>query len=141
AEATSVLGATVSYVVSGTSAAGDAVTVSCVPVSGTRFSIGSTLVSCSAADATGNVATGTFTVVVRDTTPPSVLITSPSPDVLISGSTVAVVVQASDVVGLASLSVNGIAATLSSGTPQVGTWRATGSRRSSGGPRKRAAVR
>ncbi|PYR50455.1 MAG: hypothetical protein DMF95_10440 [Acidobacteria bacterium] len=124
-EATSVLGATVSYVVSATSAAGDAVTVSCVPVSGTRFSIGSTLVSCSAADATGNVATGTFTVVVRDTTPPSVLITSPSPDVLISGSTVAVVVQASDVVGLASLSVNGIAATLSSGTPQVGTWRAT----------------
>src|SRR6267378_3669570 len=74
-EATNVLGAIVSYIASATGAAGDAVTVSCVPVSGNRFPIGSTLVSCSAADSTGNVATGTFTVVVRDTTKPSVLIT------------------------------------------------------------------
>ncbi|HVL86561.1 MAG TPA: HYR domain-containing protein, partial [Candidatus Thermoplasmatota archaeon] len=47
------------------------VPVSCVPVSGSTFPLGATTVACSARDAAGNVATATFTVTVRDTTPPT----------------------------------------------------------------------
>jgi hypothetical protein len=39
--------------------------VSCSPASGTGFPIGQTTVTCQASDAAGNVATGTFLVVVR----------------------------------------------------------------------------
>lgn len=45
--------------------------VTCAPASGTVFSLGTTTVSCSAADSAGHVVTGSFTVTVVDTTPPS----------------------------------------------------------------------
>ena len=38
--------------------------VSCTPASGSTFAIGDTVVTCAAADAAGNVATGSFTVSV-----------------------------------------------------------------------------
>ena len=44
---------------------------SCTPASGFPFPIGTTAVTCSATDATGTTSNDTFTVVVRDTTPPS----------------------------------------------------------------------
>jgi hypothetical protein len=47
-------------------------TVTCVPVSGALFPLGTTTVSCTARDASGNVsAPETFTVTVRDMTPPT----------------------------------------------------------------------
>jgi len=46
------------------------VAVVCSPASGAAFPLGSTVVGCSATDAAGNTATGSFTVSVRDTTPP-----------------------------------------------------------------------
>jgi len=46
------------------------VPVTCVPPSGSTFPIGTTTVECSATDAAGNTATGSFTITVRDTIPP-----------------------------------------------------------------------
>ncbi len=46
------------------------VPVSCAPASGATFPLGTTTVSCSASDTSGNVANGSFTITVQDTTPP-----------------------------------------------------------------------
>ena len=79
-EATSSAGANVSFEVKATDGEGDA-TVS-VPVtcstpegpatSGDVFPLGTTTVTCSATDAAGNTATGSFTVTVEDTTAPEI---------------------------------------------------------------------
>lgn len=61
-----VTSATVSFTV--TSSFG---TPTCTPSSGSSFPLGSTVVNCSATDASGNTGTGGFTVTVQDTTPPS----------------------------------------------------------------------
>lgn len=75
AEATSTRGAQVSYAapayaddVSGTGNA------TCAPASGALFPIGATLVTCTATDAAGNVATSTFHAHVVDTTAPTLSI-------------------------------------------------------------------
>jgi hypothetical protein len=49
------------------------VTLSCLPASGSTFAIGTTTVHCTATSSTGYVATGSFDVTVRDTTPPVLL--------------------------------------------------------------------
>lgn len=46
--------------------------VNCSPASGTKFPIATTTVNCTAADALGNVGSTSFTVQVRDTTPPRI---------------------------------------------------------------------
>jgi hypothetical protein len=125
AEATSPLGASVSYAASANDLVSGAATATCTPASGSGFAIGSTAVSCSATDAHGNTAAGMFTVIVRDTTAPLVQITSPLMDTSLSVSTVDVVLHATDIVGVPAVTVNGAAATLVSGTPQAGNWRAT----------------
>src|SRR2546426_7408704 len=43
----------------------------CSPASGSTFALGPTTVSCTATDSSGNSASGSFTVTVRDTTPPA----------------------------------------------------------------------
>jgi uncharacterized protein YuzB (UPF0349 family) len=42
----------------------------CIPAAGSIFALGTTLVSCGATDASGNGASSSFNVTVRDTTPP-----------------------------------------------------------------------
>jgi HYR domain len=73
AEATGASGAVVSY---GAASASDlvngSVTATCVPASGSTFPLGSTTVTCSANDSSGNVGTAATTVLVHDTTPPVV---------------------------------------------------------------------
>ena len=77
AEATSSAGAAVSYSVSATDAEDEPdPTPSCAPSSGQTFALGDTTVSCSVTDTGGMTATGSFTVRVRDTTQPSVLVTT-----------------------------------------------------------------
>jgi hypothetical protein len=125
AEATSPLGAAVSFTATATDVVSGAAPVTCAPASGSGFAIGSTSVSCFATDWTGNVATDAFNVVVVDTTAPAVRITSPSPDALLSGSTMDVVLEASDAIGVTAVTVNGVAATMIGGTQQSSTWRAT----------------
>ena len=72
-EATSAAGANVTYV---TPAATDnldgPVPLSCLPASGALFALGSTTVTCSAHDAAGNTASSSFTILVRDTTGPTI---------------------------------------------------------------------
>jgi hypothetical protein len=70
-EATGPAGATVTFAVSATDAVDPAPVVSCTPASGATFGFGATTVNCTATDASGNAATGSFTVTVRDATAPT----------------------------------------------------------------------
>ena len=67
-------GAVATFTVSASDAVNGSVSVTCTPASGSTFSVGSTKVSCSATDKAGNTATGNFTVVVQDKTPPVVTV-------------------------------------------------------------------
>lgn len=78
-EATGAGGATVTYTASASDAVDGPITPSCSPASGSLFALGSTVVTCSATDAAGNTATGTFSVTVVDTTAPPVSSSSPAP--------------------------------------------------------------
>jgi uncharacterized membrane protein YgcG len=101
AEATGPNGASVTY--SGQSAHdihdGD-VAVTCSPVSGSTFALGSQTVTCSASDAAGNTNSCQFTVTVRDTTVPT--ITCPAniqtPAISASGAPVSFTASANDIV-------------------------------------------
>jgi hypothetical protein len=70
AEATGPAGATVTYTTGATDLVDGAVPVTCVPISGSTFPLGTTTVTCSASDTRHNTSTGTFTVTIVDTTPP-----------------------------------------------------------------------
>jgi predicted extracellular nuclease len=73
AEATGPGGAVVEFAVSATDNLEGALPVTCVPASGSQFPLGPTDVHCSATDAESNVGTTSFSVTVRDTTPPSIV--------------------------------------------------------------------
>jgi hypothetical protein len=81
AEATSASGAIVTYA---TPSVADAVgaTISCAQASGTTFPLGTTTVTCTAADAAGNTAARTFTVTVADTQAPVVTAAANPPTLL-----------------------------------------------------------
>jgi hypothetical protein len=70
AEATGPDGATVTYAASAVASDGSQVPISCTPHSGSLFPLGSTTVTCTAADNAGNQSQAGFTVTVQDTTPP-----------------------------------------------------------------------
>ncbi len=72
-EATGPSGAVVSWaaIVASDLVDGD-VTATCVPASGSTFALGTNPVAVSVTDAAGNTATGSFTVTVVDTTPPTI---------------------------------------------------------------------
>ena len=71
-EATSAAGATVSYAAAAATDAVGPITITYSKASGTTFAIGTTTVAVTAKDAYGNPSTQTFTVTVRDTTPPAI---------------------------------------------------------------------
>ena len=73
AEAMSIAGATVPYVATATDLVDGNVTPSCTPISGSTFPFGTTTVQCTATDAHGNTAEGSFNVTVQDTTPPEIV--------------------------------------------------------------------
>jgi hypothetical protein len=70
AEATSASGAVVTYTAAAVDDVDGPVPVTCDHASGSTFPIATTTVQCTASDSHGNVAHGSFTVTVRDTTPP-----------------------------------------------------------------------
>jgi hypothetical protein len=72
--ATEATGATtiVSFAVSASDVADPAPVVACVPASGFAFPVAATTVNCTAVDASSNVAHGSFTVTVTDSTPPTI---------------------------------------------------------------------
>src|SRR5207245_5135127 len=51
--------------------------VNCAPASGSMFAIATTTVNCSASDSHGNVGHASFTITVRDTTPPTLYVPGP----------------------------------------------------------------
>ncbi|MFG6494570.1 HYR domain-containing protein [Fictibacillus sp. UD] len=59
-----------------------AVTTSCSPLSGSFFPVGTTPVTCTATDTSGNIASCTFNVTVNDTEPPIIVC---SPDITVIG--------------------------------------------------------
>jgi hypothetical protein len=69
-EATGSDGATVTYSADATDNVDGTIAANCLPVSGSTFPLGPTTVNCSATDAAGNTANGSFNVTVRDTTAP-----------------------------------------------------------------------
>jgi hypothetical protein len=70
-EATSAAGRDVTFTATATDAVTTSPAVDCTPASGSTFAVGDTVVTCAAADAAGNVATGTFTVTITsDSAPP-----------------------------------------------------------------------
>jgi len=69
-EATGPAGAPVTFTAGATDLVDPNPTVTCSPASGAAFLLGPTPVECTARDATGNTATGGFTVTVVDTRPP-----------------------------------------------------------------------
>jgi uncharacterized repeat protein (TIGR01451 family) len=65
--------AVVNYTATATDNAGP-VTPNCSPQSGTAFPIGTTTVTCTATDGSGNTASGSFVVTVVDTEPPTLAV-------------------------------------------------------------------
>jgi hypothetical protein len=90
-EATSAPGTTVTYTATATDANPAQPSVTCTPTSGGTFPISATTVSCSATDAAGNTATGSFSVTVRDTTAPLIYGTPTDKIVEAAGPTGAIV--------------------------------------------------
>jgi hypothetical protein len=100
-EATTSVGANVTYSLPTATDDVAVASVVCVPPSGTQFPLGNTLVTCTATDTSGNKSQSTFTVRVVDTTPPKVTVPttitvpkSSSP----AGTVVTFVVTATDLV-------------------------------------------
>ena len=73
-EATGPGGAAATWAVTASDAVGLAGPASCSPGSGNTFPLGTTTVTCSATDVAGNTRSGTFSVTVRDTTGPSLVV-------------------------------------------------------------------
>jgi hypothetical protein len=71
AEASGASGAIVSFSATANDVVDGPRPVTCAPPSGATFALGTTTVNCSASDRRGNTATGSFSVTVRDTTPPA----------------------------------------------------------------------
>jgi hypothetical protein len=100
AEATGPSGAAVSYSASASDVVDGPITPTCSPASGGTFPLGATTVDCTATDAHGNEATGSFTVTVVDTTPPSLTLPSDisTTATSASGAVVSYTASASDLV-------------------------------------------
>jgi hypothetical protein len=60
--------------------------VTCAPASGSTFVLGTTSVGCTASDSHGNTVNGTFSVTLRDTTPPVI---AAHPDVTVAATSLA----------------------------------------------------
>lgn len=71
AEATSASGASVSYIVTVSDLVDPNPSLTCSPLSGSTFPLGTTTVNCSASDYAGNTSTASFEVEVVDTTAPT----------------------------------------------------------------------
>jgi hypothetical protein len=70
-EATSPDGAVVTFNATAEDVVDGSVEVTCTPPSGSTFPIGTTTVTCTATDGSGNSSSATFDVIVQDTTPPT----------------------------------------------------------------------
>jgi uncharacterized protein DUF11/K319-like protein/HYR domain-containing protein/Big-like domain-containing protein len=77
-EGTSPAGAAATFAASASDVVDGARPVTCAPVSGSTFPLGTTVVNCTAADTRLNSASGSFGITVRDKTPPTIGVTTPA---------------------------------------------------------------
>jgi len=122
AEATSAAGAAVSYSASATDLVDGNVAVTGSPASGSTFPLGTTGVSLSAADSHNNAASASFSVTVRDTTAPALVV--PASQTIEATSAAGAVANfaasATDAVGVTSLAYShGSGSTFAIGTTTV----------------------
>ncbi|MDE1863244.1 MAG: HYR domain-containing protein [Thaumarchaeota archaeon] len=103
-QATGPSGATASYKANATDLVDGQVTPACSPASGSVFAYGNTTVTCTATDAHGNKAKGTFDVNVQNRIPPTISITSPANNAIVDSATVSVSGTASDIVSVSRIS-------------------------------------
>ena len=87
AEATSAAGRTQTFSASATDETDGSVAVACAPTSGSTFSLGTTTVSCTAQDTAGNTGSASFTITIRDTTAPTIVILGSNPATVTQGTT------------------------------------------------------
>jgi hypothetical protein len=80
AEATGPSGAAVTFSVSATDLVDGSRPVTCDHLSGATYPLGSTTVQCTATDTHNNTAHGSFTILVQDTTPPTIVSITASPN-------------------------------------------------------------
>lgn len=126
AEATGPQGAVVTFSATATDAIDGPVSVVYSRNPGTMFPLGVTVVTVSATDASGNKATGTFTVKVQDATPPTFLALSASPSTIWppNNKMVPVTVTANVVDAVSKATARIIA--VSCNEPASGDWQITG---------------
>jgi Tol biopolymer transport system component len=114
-EATGPAGAPVTFTATAVDAVDGPVAVTCSPASGSTFAIGATTVTCTSHDGARNIATGSFAVVVRDSTAPTAYASLVFVTDGVAGGGARYRVQAGcwDAVGVASQTtlLNGIAVT------------------------------
>ncbi|MDS4059341.1 MAG: putative Ig domain-containing protein [Candidatus Contendobacter sp.] len=84
AEATGPNGAIVTYSATATDDLDPTPVVACTPASGSLFTVGNTVVNCTATDFAGHSSQGSFTVAVVDTTPPAPVL---PPSTTVEGNT------------------------------------------------------
>jgi hypothetical protein len=123
-EATGPAGAVVNYTATAQDIVSGSVAPSCTPPSGSNFSIGTTTVNCSASDAAGNSAAGSFTVTVRlsgGTTTPAPTLVRLSPASGARGQVAIVYVTGTELRDKLTLNVSG------SGVQVLGLTRITSS--------------
>lgn len=108
AEATGPGGAAVSYSATSSDLVDGSRPVTCDHTSGSTFPLGTTIVQCSATDTHNNTSYGSFTVIVRDTTPPTIVSVTATPSNLWPPdhkmANIAVTVVATDLVDPAPVS-------------------------------------
>jgi HYR domain len=75
-EAISRAGTAVPYTVNALDSLGNSIAPICSPSSGSLFPLGKSTVTCTAKDANGNTQSGSFEIIVQDTTPPDLTISS-----------------------------------------------------------------
>ncbi len=127
AEATSPAGATVTFQPTANDIVDGAVKVVASPASGSTFPLGTTTVTLTATDAHQNTATSSFTVVVRDTTPPVITAVSASPNSIWPPNKkmvpITLAATATDAVGVSSLKIVSVAC---NETVPSSAWQITG---------------
>ncbi|MGI0060995.1 MAG: beta strand repeat-containing protein [Nitrosotalea sp.] len=102
-EATGPAGNTVTFTATATDIVDGTDPVTCTTVSGSTFPLGSTTVTCTSSNNAGNTATGTFHVIIQDTTPPTLTIQSPTNNAIVNTATVPVSGISSDNVQVSSV--------------------------------------
>lgn len=136
--ATGPSGATVRYVVTATDEAGVTSGPTCTPSSGSSFALGTTVVTCTAADAAGNIGSASFTVtVVPNRSDLAVRVTGPaqaptsgtvSYEVKVTNAGPAPAKNVVTVLSVSGLTTTSTAPATSTGTVRIGPTTLTGAR-------------